>query len=208
MRSFLFSVSFALGAMSTHAQAEVFILKSGKKLEGRIEHFYNGIFTVLRTNGTRKTLGINEIASIEFQKSSIKPDKTPLSKSKPSKVLPSKEPPKNLLETLTKAQTSKFGTPLQTFETWRKAAIAGSIKEMVACYVSYRQKQVRKELKKMPKAKLEEMRAATAQTDFFPNEPFYQGDRAALEIHWRKGLHGETQVLQFALEKNDWKIIQ
>src|ERR1051326_102510 len=111
---------------------------------------------------------------------------------------------------LTYAQTSKepqskeerpYQNPKNTFTRWREAAIKGDIDGMVACYVSNRQKSKRAELKKIKKEILEQMQTAAADTKFASGEPYYDGDRATLEVNWTKGLFGDSQSLQFRLEK-------
>src|SRR5262249_40432848 len=102
----------------------------------------------------------------------------------------------------------KFGTPLLTFEAWKQAAMTGDIDKMVECYASFSQKEVRKQLKQLPKEGREKMQSTTARRQFTPAKPLYQGDRAFLEVTWQNGLQSDTQVLQFVLEKNDWKLIQ
>lgn len=79
---------------------------------------------------------------------------------------------------------------------------------MVSCYAAFRQKDVRKQLKQISKEKWLEMKDTTQQTIFSPNQPMYQGDHATLEVNWTKGLLSDTQLLQFVLEGNDWKIVQ
>lgn len=118
-----------------------------------------------------------------------------------------KEIPKNFLNALPKEE-SKYSTPSRTFEAWREAAEAGNINEMVNCYAEFRKEDVKKTLRKLSRKERAKMRKTTLITEFLPAQPLYKGDRAALEINWRIGLQGDTQVLQFMLEGNDWKIIQ
>lgn len=154
------------------------------------------IVKIVDKNNQEHSIVRSEISRIEFSLPET-----------PQKGDKETEKPKNLLEAIPKPE-SKFTTPLSTFQVWREAAIRGDIDGMAECYVSYRQKDVKKDLKKLPKEDFNKMRVATTQTEFAPAEPIYQGDRASLEINWRLGVNGESQVLQFSLEQNDWKIIQ
>ena len=79
---------------------------------------------------------------------------------------------------------------------------------MAACYASFNQKQVLKKLKKISKKDREKMRDTTTRTYFIPAQPLYQGVRATLEVTWTLGLRSDNQLLQFILEKNEWKIVQ
>ncbi len=183
--------------------ADVLKLKNGRQIEGRLDHYFDEAFTITEKDGKRRRVSRSQVSSIELGKrQNISAPKKKAAK--PKEVSPE---PTNFLDSISKPD-SPYSTPPATFSTWREAAIKGDLKAMVRCYASYRQKDVRKQLKKLSRKKREEMRSATAQTDFFPSEPFFKGERAMLEITWSKGLHGETQVLQFVLEGNDWKILQ
>jgi len=52
------------------------------------------------------------------------------------------------------------------------------------------------------------MRSATAETQFSPSDPLYQGDHATMEVNWTKNIFGDSPLLQFVLEKNEWKLNQ
>jgi hypothetical protein len=176
------------------AAAETLVLTSGEVVEGTLTAVADNIFSVSQPNGETRKIPRAEILRIEVQKS-------------PQEHGPTAEIPKNFLNALVK-EPSKFETPVQTFQTWRKAAMAGDIDGMVGCYASFRRDDVRRDLKKLPKEQREQRRKPTAMTEFTSAEPLYQGDRAALEVTWRIGLQSDSQVLQFALEKTDWKLIQ
>ena len=175
--------------------AETVFLKSGEIVEGTIRSYQADTLSIAQPNGQIRKIPKAEIVKLEFQK------EAPLLK-------PSQEAPKTFLNALPTKELSKFQTPGQTFQTWRKAAIAGDIDGMVDCFASFRRDTVRKELKAIPKDQREQMKRTTAMTEFAPTEPLYQGDRAVLDVTWRLGLQSDDQVLQFFLEKNDWKIIQ
>ncbi len=178
------------------AHAETIRLKGGETINGTVSHYYGGIVSILMPDGSTKTVGRNEIIAIEFE-------------SLPSEVTKAPEEKKSSTNFLALSKsTSKYGSPLATFETWRKAAIAGEVDAMADCYASFKQSDVKKQLKSLKKEDREKMRETTARTDFVPAEPFYQGDRAMLEIKWQLEMNGDSQVLQFIQEKNEWKIIQ
>lgn len=183
-----------LSVSSTVAGAETLFLASGEIVEGTLTAVADNVFSVSQPNGEARKIPRGEILRIEIQKP-------------PQETSPTAGIPKNFLNALVK-EPSKYGTPVQTFQAWRKAAMAGDIDGMVDCYTSFRKDEVRRELKKLPKDARDQMRKTTALTEFTPAEPLYQGDRAALEVTWRIGLQSDSQVLQFSLEKNDWKLIQ
>ncbi|MCI5073318.1 hypothetical protein MRY82_10335 [bacterium] len=105
-------------------------------------------------------------------------------------------------------QQGPYVTPKHTFETWRRASVKGDIKAMVKCYAKFRQSQVRRQLKKIPKNKRKEMQEVSKNTLFTLGEVYYQGTQASLEATWNHGLKSDTQVLKFTLEGKDWKLIQ
>ncbi len=186
------------------ATAETFRLKSGESFQGTIEHVYRGIYSVSLPDGTKRTLGTNDLVSITF----VAPEPQPAAGSTPPTPGATPTPPQtNLLSAVT-TPASPFGSPTATFQTWRAAAIGGDIRKIVDCYASFRQKDVRKQLKRLSKKDMDAMRETTAKTEFVPQDPVFQGDRAFLEVSWTLGLQGDNQSLQFILEKDAWKIVQ
>ena len=173
------------------AFADTVHLKNGETLAGEVDTLKEGVLNLKLADGGTRSVKRAEIASILFG-----PPEKPVEKGN-----------QNFLTTFPKAD-SPFQTPRATFERWRAAAIRGDIKGMVECYASFKQSDVKKELKKLPKDAFEKMREATAETQFVASDPFYQGDRAIMEVNWTKGLSGDSQSLSFVLEKNDWKIVQ
>jgi len=191
------SIVLCIALSTTAVSAETVFLKTGDTLEGTIQQMTSDQVTLSLPGGSTRKIPKSQISRIEFGSTR--------SAEKPSPSPPVTEP--NFLSTLTKPE-SKYGTPAATFELWKTAAIAGDIDKMVDCYASFQQKEIRKQLKDLPKDAREKMRSTTARTQFTPAKPFYQGDRALLEITWQSGLQSDTQVLQFVLEKNHWKLIQ
>ncbi|MFH1017030.1 MAG: hypothetical protein V1798_02465 [Pseudomonadota bacterium] len=170
-------------------------LKSGEVLEGTIKGVADGVYAVTTREGPERKIAKEQILSIDYTP-------FPVSKSaKPAGATP------NLL-TETAKPSSPFATPRLTFEMWKTAAVKGDIDQIVKCYVSSKQKEKAKELKKIPKETFQKMKEVTVETLFSPAEPVYQGDRAMMEVNWTHGLIGESQVLQFVLEKNEWKLWQ
>ncbi len=155
----------------------------------------DGIYTVTTRDGPERKIAKEQVLSI---------DSAPFPVAQPAK--PSGEVKNLLMETV--KPSTPFGSPRQTFEIWRAAAVKGDIDLMVKCYASSKQKEKAKELKKIPKETFQKMTEATVETLFSPAEPVYQGDRAMLEVNWTHGLLGDSQVLQFILEKNEWKLSQ
>ncbi len=171
--------------------ADVVFLKSGELMEGQIVSIQASSID-FKEGEQIKTVLKSQIDKIQFIALSD------LDKQDP--YLPGLE--KNKTSQLSKA------SPVDTFEKWRQFAIVGDVDGMVSCYASFRQHEIKKELKKLPKSKRKNMLQATAQTQFTTQEPYYQGDRAMLEVNWQSGLYTDTQVLQFVLEDETWKIVQ
>ncbi len=178
------------------SHAEWIRLKSGEVIEGIVERIAEGDLFIALKDGESRKVGKGEVASIDFGPKK----KEPILDTNENKT-------EHFLNALAK-KDSKYGTPLQTFQAWKAAAVAGNIDQMVDCYASFKQKEIKKELKKIPREKREQMKTTTAQTEFVPTEPYYQGERAVLEVNWQYGLQGDSQTLQFILEKDQWKIIQ
>ena len=103
-----------------------------------------------------------------------------------------------------------YASPTQTFLTWKNAALKGDIDAMSDCYVSYRKKDVKKDLKKLSKRTREDMQRTMAATIFTPADAFFQGESAIMEVSWTKGLASQTQTLKFEIEGNnrEWKILE
>jgi hypothetical protein len=184
-------VAWLLLAFPIHA--ETLRLKSGEVLEGTIKNFLGGIFTVTTREGPERKIAKEQIASIDYAPFPV--DKSPKAGGDAQNLLQS-----------TVRNDSPFQTPKGAFEAWKAAAIKGDIEGMVRCYASNRQKEKKKELKKLPKEAFENMQEVTARTLFSTAPPVYQGDRAMMEVNWTHGLVGDSQVLQFILEKNEWKL--
>jgi hypothetical protein len=177
-----------LSLLFPSAGAETLFLKSGERVEGTLQSYQDSTFSVIQPGGETRKISREEVTKIDIQ---------------------SEAPgtPMHFLSALPKA-TSKYATPSQTFAVWKKAAISGDIDAMVDCYALFRKDDIKRELKRFSREQREQMRKTTAITEFTPAEPLYQGDRAALEVTWRIGLQSDSQVIQFMLDGNDWKIIQ
>ena len=179
--------------------AETFVLKSGEQITGKIMQVVDGVYHVRLTSKEVRTIKAKDLYRIEYATSK----ETTKSKKKALK-----KQPENFLTSAKPKNNSPYATPKLTFQKWKQAAEKGDIDGMAKAYASFRQKEVRKQLKKIPKSKRKEMQETTSRTDFIPGDPYYQGDRAVLEVTWRSGAHTDTQSLKFILEGNDWKILQ
>jgi hypothetical protein len=183
--------------------AENVELSTGEVLEGKLLNFPKDV-TVELSDGTKKTipyLGINSI-----YKDAAPQQFTPFLKDKKDKK--SLDKVDKDFEDLD-ATKGLYATPGNTFQTWKKAALAGDIDGMVDCYVETRKGDVKKDLKKLSKKTREEMKLSIAQTLFTPSTPYYQGEFAIMEVTWAKGLASQTQTLKFVIENNkDWKIVE
>jgi hypothetical protein len=175
----------------TSGFSDIIYLKNGKAVEGFVVKLDSQSATVVHEKNQSQIYPRSEIKSIELG-------------SAPPKS--SAEPEPNFLSSAKEAD-SPYATPLHTFQAWKRAASSGDIDGMVNCYASFKQKEKKTELKKLSKDVFEKMRTTTLQTDFVPSAPLYQGDRASMVVNWTKGLDGGEQLLQFILEKKDWKIL-
>lgn len=175
-------------------------------MDGKVLNLPKEIMIEL-SDGSKKTVPYTDITSI--YKKEIPQSYTPfLNKNKDAKKSPLE---KEAADSFAELDTDKgpYGTPSLTFETWRKAAMADDIDGMVNCYAEYRKNDIKKGLKKLNKKTREDMKTAMIETIFTPNQPYYQGDSAIMEVSWSKGLASQTQTLKFKLEKNkDWKIVE
>lgn len=203
--SYVCTMFFALGVL-VPCEAEVFVLKNGDRLTGELKSFRDGVYTVL-VGQEEKSIPLADVAAIEASPR-VSQSAAPAGPSSAATPPPSKPSAAPLSMPVPSQATTKYGSPRETFEVWRQAAIVGDIDGMVGCYVSYQQKSMKKQLRKIAKQKRKEMAEVARRTEFIPAEPVYQGDRATVEVTWRTGLQTDSQVLQFILENNAWKLIQ
>ena len=181
-----FGLCLLLGLNALHAHT--LMLKTGETLQGTLGSADKTQVEWVLESGEKKKVLISDLVAIDFGEA--------------QKVASA---PENFL---TPAPQGPFSSPLQTFETWKAAALKDDPKVMSECYVKYQQKKILKDLKKISRAKRKEMQETAARTDFSPQKPFYQGDRASLEVVWRVGVNSDSQVLQFVLEDEQWKLVQ
>lgn len=190
--------------------AESIELSTGEVLDGKLLDFPKDV-TVELPDGTKRVIPYLGISSI-FKKNAPpsytpflnKSDKAPQGEGKTT--LDKVE--KNDFDEMDPAK-GPFGTPMLTFDTWKKAALADDIDAMANCYVAYRKDDIKKNLKKISKKTRQEMKNAMIETIFTPSQTYYQGQSAIMEVSWTKGLASETQTLKFSLENNkDWKIVE
>lgn len=213
------------------ARATTIELKDGRKYQGDVLNFGEGKFEIRTDAGERITLGAGEVKSIgedapEDPAISAETDNAPKSAESKNKrddatVKDSEktDAPVPTLEATSDdfpiikdesyyEEQAPFSSPQKTFYQWKDAAMAGDRKAMLACYAGFRQDAVKKELRRLKRKKWNEMKEATARSQFFLNDPLYQGNRAMMEIIWRVDLLSKTQILNFILENGKWKLVQ
>lgn len=193
--------------VSNACLAESISLSSGEVVEGKLIEFPKEV-TLELPDGTKSKIPYQNITSI--YKASPPETYSPfLTPGKDSKPLGEKTPADIGFATQEEGK-GPYATPMQTFNTWKEAALKDDIDGMVNCYVSYRKEEVKKDLKKLPKRTRKDMQAAMAGTIFTPSDPFFQGELAIMEVSWTKGLASQTQTLKFTLEgdKKEWKILE
>ena len=206
-------IALFLLLVSSLAFAESIELSTGEVVDGKLIDFPKDV-TIELTDGTKKTVPYTGITSI-YKKSAPQSFSPFLGKGKDKDINGpgEKKPELGKVDTdsfsETDATKGAYGTPTLTFETWKRAAAADDIDGMVNCYAEYKKNDIKKGLKKLNKKTREEMKTAMIETIFTPNQPYYQGDSAMMEVSWSKGLASATQTLKFKLENNkDWKIVE
>lgn len=200
-------LSFVLA--SPLVMAESIELSTGEVVDGKLVEFPKEV-TIELTDGSKMKIpyeGINSIYKVTAPRSY-----TPfLTKDKEKDGKKDKGLDKAVDNSFEDMDASKgpYATPTLTFQTWKKAAMNDDIDGMANCYSSSKKNSVKKDLKKISKKTREEMRSAMTQTIFTPNEPYYQGEFAIMEVSWTKGLASQNQTLKFTLENNkEWKIAE
>lgn len=214
-----FTIIFFNNHNLSSANAATLILKNGKApIIGKILNMDGQTVSIENNQGEKSQILKDQISQIIFDdrvEPKNKDNKNSVVKQHNQDLLsqPSAQD-KELFEQLFNGPTDKdmeqgpYVTPKHTFETWRRASVKGDVKAMVACYAKFRQNQVRKQLKKIPKSKRKEMQDISNNTLFTLGQVYYQGTQASLEATWNYGLKSDTQVLKFVLEGKDWKLIQ
>ncbi|HMQ10413.1 MAG TPA: hypothetical protein PKB05_03810 [Oligoflexia bacterium] len=216
-----FSIIFFNNHNLCSVNAATLILKNGKApVVGKILNMDEQTVSIENEQGEKSQIIKENISQIIFNdeaepKAQIKNNKDTLLEQQNEDLLsqPSAQD-KELFEQLFNGPNDKdmqqgpYVTPKHTFETWRRASVKGDMKGMVACYAKFRQNQVRKQLKKIPKNKRREMQDISKNTLFSLGQVYYQGTQASLEATWNYGLKSDSQVLKFVLEGKEWKLIQ
>lgn len=193
--------------LSNQCFAESLSLTTGEIIEGKLVEFPKEI-TIQLPDGTKTVVPYQNITSI-FKAAPPETYSPFLTPDKSKKPLGDKNAKDTEFSSLEDAK-GPYATPIQTFTTWKDAALRDDLDGMVNCYVSYRRDEVKKDLKKLSKKTRQQMQAAMAATIFTPSEPFFQGELAIMEVSWTKGLASQTQTLKFTMEGNDkeWKILE
>ena len=125
----------AILAQPQTGRSETFHLRDGRIIEGELEHAYGGILTVVLPDGSRRSIGRNDLSEIRFGPA---PDKTPAPSATPPVSAAKESPPGPGFLSPLKASDQRFNTPGATFETWRKAATEGDIDLMVVGEIGLR----------------------------------------------------------------------
>lgn len=188
--------------------AESIALSTGEVIDGNLVEFPKDV-TIQLQDGTKKTVPYQSITSI--YKNSPPQTYTPFlsSDKQHKKTLDDKSSSSELLTFANDEVPGPYSSPIQTFQTWKNAALQDDIDGMSNCYISSRKGDVKKDLKKLPKKSRDEMKRAMIETIFTPSQPYYQGELAIMEVSWTKGLASQTQTLKFSLEGNkEWKILE
>jgi hypothetical protein len=190
---------------TTAVWAESIELSTGEVIEGKLSDFPKDI-TVELSDGTKKKIPYQGISSIYKNGAPITSYKPFLEKSKENKTLDQVD--SDSFEDID-ATKGPYGTPTNTFETWKNAALKDDIDGMANCYAVPRKAEIKNELKKISKKTRQEMKLAMTQTIFNTSRPYFQGESAIMEVSWTKGLASQSQTLKFTLENNkDWKIVE
>ncbi len=194
---------------ASQAFAESIALSTGEVIDGNLVEFPKDV-TIQLQDGTKKTVPYLNITSI--YKNLPPQTYTPFlnsDKQANKKTLDEKSSSSELLTFANDEVPGPYSSPIQTFQTWKNAALQDDIDGMSNCYVTSRKGDVKKDLKKLPKKSRDDMKRAMIETIFTPSQPYYQGELAIMEVSWTKGLASQTQTLKFSLEGNkEWKILE
>lgn len=105
------------------------------------------------------------------------------------------------------ASNTPFQTPIDTFETWRRAALEMNVPLMLSTYAAAGRQTVEGDILNASKDELSAMQAEAKQTEFKIEKLVYEGDRAFLRVKRIFRGKDEVEILTFVREGQDWKII-
>jgi len=100
-----------------------------------------------------------------------------------------------------------FGSPEETFATWREAVERLDTEVLIQCYVESAKPAMRDEIKSSSREGLAAMQRETEQTKFLIEKIVYEGPKAYLRI--TRSLNGaqDIEVINMILEQGAWKIV-
>lgn len=108
---------------------------------------------------------------------------------------------------LKKQQLISFGSPEETFETWREAVERLDLETIVLCYADSAKQAMRQDIRNTTKDGLKAMQEETRDTQFSIEKIVYEGPKAFLRV--KRVLKGneEIEVVNMTLENGAWKLI-
>ncbi len=100
-----------------------------------------------------------------------------------------------------------YGTPQETFDTWRAAVDRLDLETVIACYADSAKPGIRQEIQTSTKDGLEAMRNESKNTDFKVEKIIYEGSKAYLRVKRSLGPVEEIEVLSMTLENGGCKLL-
>jgi len=100
-----------------------------------------------------------------------------------------------------------FGSPQETFESWRSSVVNLELENIVACYAEPAKSGMRDEIAGLSKDGLEEMSRETNDTEFKIEKIIYEGQRAFMRVKRKRSGEEEVEVLTMVLERGAWKLL-
>lgn len=101
----------------------------------------------------------------------------------------------------------RFGSPEETFETWREAAQRLELDTLIACYARGHQENMRKQIASSSLNELKSMQDETRNTEFSVDKVVFEGSRAFLRVERKRGKDREIEVLNMVRESDGWKLL-
>lgn len=102
-----------------------------------------------------------------------------------------------------------YGSPEETFRTWKQAIIDENYDVLISCYVEAAQPDMRREIETSSPDGLQSMRDETKRTTFKIEKVVYQENKAFLRVSRTLRGHAndpDIEVVNMLLEKGAWRL--
>lgn len=108
-----------------------------------------------------------------------------------------------------KKWTPAYGSPEETFRTWKQAIIDENYDVLISCYIEAAQSDMRREIETSSPDGLRSMRDETKRTTFKIEKVVYQENKAFLRVSRTLRGHSDDpdiEVVNMLLEKGAWRL--